>query len=271
LFINQWLFFGPIRQLMISRSTPLSLSLFWALSGLLLACTSAHPLAPSYLQEQSNALAVDSTLVPDAEVLAYIQPYKVQIDSIMKQVIGTAARELPKGEVESPLGNFVADLIEESTRAYTETEVDMGLISTGGVRIPLPQGALTRGDIFELMPFENQILVLELTGEQTLRLFEHAARVKNLAISNSRMLVKGGVIESITIGGQPFDPAKTYRLATSDYLAGGGDHLVMLKEARVVERTDLLLRDAIVAKIEALAAAGQAVDAQVEGRIILQN
>jgi 2',3'-cyclic-nucleotide 2'-phosphodiesterase (5'-nucleotidase family) len=250
---------------------PLHFYLFCILSSLLLACSSSQPLAPSYLQEQPNALAVDSMLVADAAVLAYIQPYKVQIDSFMKQVIGSAARELPKGEIESPLGNFVADLIEEAARAQSELEVDMGLISTGGVRIPLPKGPLTRGDIFELMPFENQILVLELSGEQTLRLFEHAARVKNLAISNSRLLVKEGKVESITIGDQPFDAAKTYRLATSDYLAGGGDHLVMLKEARVADRTELLLRDAIVAKIEALAAAGQAVDARVEGRIIIND
>ncbi|EMR01322.1 5'-nucleotidase C-terminal domain-containing protein [Cesiribacter andamanensis] len=255
---------------MPNRSRPLPLIFLWLASSLLLSCGGSQVLAPQYVAEQPNALAVDSLLQPDAATLAYIQPYKLQIDSLMNQVIGQAARELPKGEIESPLGNFVADLIEESVRASSSAGVDMGVITTGGVRIPLPKGPLTRGDIFELMPFENMLQVLELSGEQTLRLFEHAARVKNLAISNSQLLVRGGQIERITIGGKPFDPAKTYRIATSDYLAGGGDHLGMLKEARVLEYTDILLRDAIVAKIQALQAQGLAVDARVEGRVIIE-
>jgi hypothetical protein len=72
--------------------------------------------------------------------------------------------------------------------------------------------------------------------------------------------------QAILIGGQPLDPARTYTIAISDYLAGGGDHMEFLKAA-TARHTGLLLRTAIIDHIKALTAAGQPVTAKVEGRV----
>lgn len=233
------------------------------------ACASVTQV--NYSGQESGAIPVDSLLMPDEEVAALIVPYKEKLAKEMDEVIGVAARELTKGEVESTLGNFVADLIEEKAEQHAGFEVDMGAITTGGLRVPLPEGPIRLRDIYELMPFENMVWVLELTGEQTLQLFHYATRQKNLALSGSKLVVEEGKPVLIEINGEVFDPEKKYTLAISDYLANGGDNLFFLKDAKRLLQLDVKLRDIIVEKVADLEAAGEKVDAEIEGRIVIKQ
>lgn len=221
--------------------------------------------------QQSQAVQVDSLIVPDAEVLTLIAPYKEQLDAEINRVVGRARYELNKGPVESALGNFVADLTEEKASEYADMEVDMGAITIGGIRVPIAEGPVRVSDIFELMPFENLVWILELSPEQTRQLFAYAAERKNIAISSSKLLVANDEPFHIEINGQTFDPERTYTLAVSDYLANGGDDMGFLTEARVVRKLDVKLRDMIMEKIEEEEAAGRAIEARVEGRVEIKE
>ena len=221
--------------------------------------------------EEAGAMQVDSAIVPNPEMVEIILPYKAKLDEKMDEVIGRAAVELVKGPVESPLGNFVADLIEEKAEEHSGVAVDMGAITTGGLRVPVPEGPIRLQEIYELMPFENMIWILELNGEQTRELFAYAAERENLAISNSKLVVAGDEVVHIEIGGQTFNPDRTYTLAISDYLANGGDDLFFLKEARVLEKLEVKQRDAIIDKVAEEEAAGRAIEAEVEGRVVIKE
>lgn len=251
-------------QHLLKRLRPLTLG--GVLGLCLLSCGSSR-LAPEYVASAPTAIAVDSLIEEDPTVVAYIQPYKEELDARMDSIIGFAAHELQKEQVESALGNFVADLTREAAQQVTDFPVDMGLVTIGGLRIALPAGPIRIGDIFELMPFENKIVVLELTGEQTRQLLEFTAQQQIVALSNTKVVVQDGALASAVIGGEPFDPSRNYTVATSDYLAGGGDKMSFLREAALANRTDLLLRTAIVNKIMALQQQGQKIDARIEGRV----
>src|SRR5690606_6510040 len=109
---------------------------------------------------------------------ALIAPYRQQVTSKMSEVIGTATTELGKAEYESPLGNFVVDLMLQQTNMIMSEPVDMAQSTNGGLRVPLPAGPINVGNIFELMPFENELVVLTLDGPTTQELFDFAARTR---------------------------------------------------------------------------------------------
>lgn len=219
----------------------------------------------------SAAIPVDSLVAADPEMLAFIDPFKENMAKEMDGIIGYAARELVKEPVESSLGNFVADLLAEKGEEYAGIVVDMGGITTGGLRAPVPQGPIRLRDIYELMPFENTVKVLELTGEQTLQLFQYAASTQNIALSGTKLLVENGRPAKIEIRGKPFDPAKKYTLAISDYLANGGDKMTFLKEAKRLAVPEIKLRDIIIEKVTELQAQDREIDAQIEGRVVVKE
>lgn len=220
---------------------------------------------------QASPVQVDSLIAPDAAAVALIAPYKSQLDAEINRVVGRARYELKKGPVESALGNFVADLTEEKASQYAGMEVDMGAVTIGGLRVPISAGAIRVSHLFELMPFENTVWILELSPEQTRQLFAYAAERKNIAISSSKLLVANDEPVHIEINGHTLDPERTYTLAISDYLATGGDDMSFLKNARVLRKLDVKMRDIIMEKVEEEAAAGRAIEAQVEGRIEIKE
>ena len=233
------------------------------------ACASGTHL--HYSEQESGAVVVDSLVMPDEEIAAIIAPYRESLTHEMNEIVGYAAKELTKGEVESTLGNFVADLTEEKAEAYAGFDIDMGAVTIGGLRVPIPEGPVRLRDMYELMPFENMVWVLELNGEQALQLFRYAAGQKTLALSGSEIVVENGEPVFIEVNGQPFDPERKYTLAISDYLANGGDQMSFLKDAKRLLKLDVKYRDIIIEKVADLEAAGEKVDAEIEGRIIVKE
>lgn len=212
-------------------------------------------------------LPVNAAVATDAATEAAIIPYRQQVEQRMSEVIGNAPTELKANAIESTLGNFVADLQRSQAADLLGRPIDMGLMTRGGLRYIIPQGKITVGDVFELMPFENELLVLTLSGATVEKLFQFGANKQILALSNASFTIQNGQATDIVIGGKPFDKQQNYTLAISDYLANGGDNLEFLKEAIQKEKAGILLRDAIIKHIQQLTAQGKPVEARVEGRV----
>lgn len=131
---------------------------------------------------------------------------------------------------ESPLGVLLADLIRSGAERATGEHVDFAFQNGGGIRNELPAGPLTYGNLFEVLPFDNRLALLRLTGANLLDLYE-----RNLQGSHGVMVPSGLTVDASCAGsklvvtlrgtdGKPLALRKTYTIAVSDFLASGGDN-----------------------------------------------
>ena len=253
------------------RVFPLRIVLLSLVLSLATACQRTWHPQPKL---QKSLLAVSDKIAADPAAEQTIAPYRQQVTTRMAEVLGVAPQPLEKLPVESPVGNFVADLQRTQAEKLVGRPVDIGLMTSGGIRTPLKQGNLTMGDVFELMPFENELQVITVTGLALQQLLNYATQPhiykeagKVISTSNVTYSIKNNQPQEVFIGGQPLDSTKTYTIALSDYLANGGDNLGFLKNPIKTEKTGALLRDIIVKEIRERTAQGKPVEAKVEGRV----
>lgn len=236
---------------------------------LLMALVQCLPSTSSVLQPSYQLLPVNDTYTPDSLTEVTIGPYREQLAEQMDVVIGHSKKWLVEGEVESLLGNFVADaILLQSSRHYPD-KIHMSVINNSGLRAPIPEGPIKISNIYELMPFENLLYILELDGSQTQSLFNLLARDKRASVANSVVIIENNKPTKVFIDGAPFREEERYVLAVSDYLAQGGSGMEFLKQAKVLATFEVKIRDLIIEYIKQLAADGVAIDAEIEGRVQL--
>jgi 2',3'-cyclic-nucleotide 2'-phosphodiesterase (5'-nucleotidase family) len=227
---------------------------------------------PSVYQVRSSQVSfqeTNATLSEDAEANQIIAPYKKQLDAQMNQIIGYSEKELTISRKmnETLLGNLVADMTVQKARTLKK-EVAFGFVTFGGLRTNLPAGAIKVSDVFELMPFENELVLLEVDGKIVKTLFEYLAKTRNMAISNSKVFIENGNIKDVLIDDEPIDEKKTYWIATSDYLANGGDNLHFLSQRTNTISTNVKIRDMIIESIKETHKQGKKIDATVGNRVL---
>lgn len=178
-----------------------------------------------------------------------VAPFRDQLSERTSEVIGTATAALTRSRGwESSLGNFAADAMLAVVQQHTDRPVHMALTNNGGLRIPnVGPGAITVGTIYELMPFDNMLTILDFTGVQVDTLAQQLARRNGEPIAGFSFTVNPATRQAtnIRVGDVPLDPAQTYRLVTSDYLANGGGVSVLQSEVPR-EELPVFLRDAFI-------------------------
>lgn len=183
----------------------------------------------------------------DKDIDKMIAPYKSQLDAQMNDVIAINPEEMTKRRPSSVLGNWFSDaLLEESSRIYG-VDIDMAMQNYGGIRVPaLAKGKVTVGNIYELMPFDNKLVILELDGKTTKMLLDRVAEKGGWPVSKTLSLdIQGDKATNIMIKGEPFDIDKTYTVALADYIANGGDNCFFLADSKRTDK-DILIRDIII-------------------------
>ena len=165
-----------------------------------------------------------------------LSSYKNQIQNQMNEVISTCSIEMDVNSPEGLLGNFICDLTLFTTKTILKNEVDFCILNNGGFRTTLPKGEITVGKIFEIMPFDNQLVVLELDSDQMIDLLNFIkkksiisdSRKAGVPISGMRISILGGDISRVFIGLKELDSTKKYKVVTTNYLANGGDQMGFL-------------------------------------------
>ncbi|NNC83523.1 MAG: hypothetical protein HKN79_08095 [Flavobacteriales bacterium] len=207
----------------------------------------------------------------DALIESIIAPYRAELEGEMNTVLCQNEKALIKARPESGLGNFVSDLCLEQARALDPDPIDFGLFNHGGLRTALPQGDITVGKIFELMPFENELIVVELPYEQVMVMLDYLIARGGEPVADLRLHAMGDSIVDVTVQGQALEQ-RSYRVVTSDYLAGGGDRMVFLTEENRIDQKVLgmKIREAIMSHCRELGQEGKIIKADTDGRIILE-
>ena len=211
---------------------------------------------------------------PDAEAAKFIAPYQHKVDSIMGPVVGSVAHDMTRHRPESELSNLLSDILVWGGRQFNEQPV-FSVYNMGGIRADFAKGDINVGDVSEVAPFENKICFLTLTGEKVLELFQQIAHRGGEGVSHAvRMVItRDGKLKGVTLNGEPVDPAKSYRIATLDYLAEGNDQLVAFKSGTDVvapKAKENNVRYIIMDYFREMKAQGKVVESRVEGRCVVE-
>ena len=182
----------------------------------------------------------------DANLVKLLAPYKDSVNNSMNGVIATLQNTMEKRQPEGSLGNFVTDAQLIMGAEKFKRKVDLSIVNNGGIRLQeLTAGAITRGKIFELMPFDNELIMLTMSGKNVQQLLDTTSKKGGWPISGTTYTIENKKATNILIGGAPIDEFATYNVVLSDYLANGGDNLDFLKALPRVQK-GYLLRDAII-------------------------
>jgi 2',3'-cyclic-nucleotide 2'-phosphodiesterase (5'-nucleotidase family) len=216
----------------------------------------------------TEAIPVDSTAdcLQDASYLAHLTPIKENLEKEMNVVLGYAPEPLWVGEPECPMLNWATDALWEAAKKVYDGRVDVAIVNMGGMRCSWPAGVITRRNVFELMPFDNRLVVLTLKGEDVIELCRSFAQYGGQGVAGMQVKTEKGKLTDVTVAGKAVKPNATYTVATSDYLAGGTDHMDAL--ARYVDywNSDLLIRDLYVQAVRDQ----DTVRAAVDGRMSMK-
>lgn len=241
--------------------------------GMVSSCRSHYEVA----SVQRTRIIVDSRYdaQPDGAAADFLKPYKHMVDSAMGPVVGRSAKYMTATRPEGTLSNLLADIMVWAAKDYGE-QADLGVYNMGGVRADLPKGDVTYGDVLDIAPFENKIAFTTLSGSDLMALFRQMAAVGGEGVSHSVRLVitADEQLVSATVGGQPVDPARDYRIVTIDYLLGGNDKLDAFKRGRNVnspQEESNNSRYVIMNFFREMSKQGRLVDAEIEGRITVKK
>ena len=206
----------------------------------------------------------------DTAILQMLSPYRDSINKALNKVIGFATATLMKKQPESPLGNFLADAIKHQAELTFGRKVDAAFINPGGIRSFIPKGEITIGKMYELMPFDNLIVLQEVSGQVLKRFLDHTAASGGWPVNGITMLLRNRKAENVLVGGKPIEDSATYIIANSDYVAGGGDDTEMLRGIPQVSK-GYLMRDAFIDYIKQHTAQGKAITASIQNRVSYGN
>ena len=183
----------------------------------------------------------------DHSLDSVLAPYRTGVEEMMKRKIGKSAVELESDE--APLLNFLSDFVLARAGKLANGKADLALTNKGSIRCGLPKGDITQGQIITMQPFDNRVVVIELKGSDLADAFDVMARRDGDGVSNGVDVVfdpETDTCTSIIINGTPLDAGKTYKVATIDYLANGGDYMEPLTRGRKIARSDKILYNDLI-------------------------
>ena len=192
------------------------------------------------------------SLAKDAALVSMMAPYRDSVDRSMNAVVGYVEKALEKKQPQGSLGDFMVDALYQGGRVKFGIEPDLAVVNYGGIRLTqVPAGNMTRGKVFELMPFDNLLVLQQIKGDVLKQFLDHTAAAGGWPLAGVSMEIKDKKATNILIKGQPLNVSKTYNLINSDYVANGGDNAAMLK---VIPQKNIgyLMRDAIFDYIASL-------------------
>ena len=188
-----------------------------------------------YSINSSKHEVIEVKYAVDSNIIKIISPYKNKLDKEMNEVICYTKNDLIKGKPVSTLGNFICDLSLEKTNG----EANICVFNNGGLRDIISKGNITTRDIYKVMPFENELVILELNNSEYYNLLQYITERGGEPFGGTHIIEKKDTIIS------DLNNKDKIRVLTSDYLANGGDNMSFFINKKQ-KKLGIKLRDAII-------------------------
>lgn len=226
-------------------------SLFWLVPLLFFSCKQPNIAVSQVTGKEIN---IKSSIPADDSIQAFIAPYKKHIAQEMDSVLAFAPESLDKtnGELNSAIGNMMADAVMELANPVFKNRsgnsIDVVLLNYGGIRSSVSKGPITTRTAYELMPFENEVVVATLSGKAINDMISYLAEAHVAhPISGMQLILnQDNSVKKILIQGEPLEENKIYYVATNDYLYNGGDEMYFFSQAQNVMNLDYKIRNILI-------------------------
>ena len=238
--------------------------------------------APRDVKAHVTETLIDSSIPDDPAVDQMLAAYTPKVRAL-DTILGKLKGELRKGGMGAgSLGNFVADGMRAQASARLGKRIDLAIMNGGGLRRnTISEGELRARDIFELLPFENALVTLDLSGEQILKLLgvvvsgreaQSGARLTYMIKADKSSQLETAMLRDEQGRDQEIDPKATYTIVTIDYLVNvGGERYSVLREGRNTKPVGITLRDAIMDYVKSETAAAREIKPRLDERFILDR
>lgn len=238
------------------------LGLIWMMG---VSCSPTMSLAE--VKPQRN-IHISKDISEKKELTAVIAPYKQQLEQQMNQKIAHTSIALDRNGDNSSLGEVLVDFLHNGANAWMQEKafpkIDATILNIGGIRNNIAKGDILVKHIFEVMPFENEVVIVKIKGEDIPLIFEYYAQSqRNNPVSGLNIEVDNGKIIRGQINGEAPQKGREYYIATSDYLALGGDYMNFFAKGEMIA-TGVKLRDLFMKAFQ------EAREVQVKGDIRLK-
>ena len=188
-------------------------------------------------------------------IVTYVKPYSDNINKDLNSVLAYCpeTQDKSKGAWQSNIGNLLAEItFELGNPVFQKREnktIDICLLNHGGIRAVIPKGDVTTRTAFEVMPFENSLFIVGLTGKEIKTLVEYIIKEKKPhPLYGMKIYIdkSTSVINKIEINNEPLVENLIYYVGTSDYLANGGDNMTFFKESKIKFDMEYKLRNMMI-------------------------
>jgi len=203
---------------------------------------------------EGQRLEINDSLEGVPEIEDFIKPFRDHVNKGLDSTLAYAVDTYTKndGELNTAIGNFMADaVLEQSSPVFnsrTGNEIDIVMLNHGGIRAIISKGNVSARTAFQIMPFENSVVVTELKGTAVKDMVNYLVNAKRAhPISGLSIKVDNefNLIES-QVNGNEIDDNKIYYVATNDYLYNGGDNMAFFKESDTLHILDYKVRNALI-------------------------
>ncbi|HEY0066867.1 MAG TPA: 5'-nucleotidase C-terminal domain-containing protein [Flavisolibacter sp.] len=230
---------------------------------LLASCSTVYQ--PVKLQYEEYRITPQ--LPRDTALLNLTRVYRDSLEKSMNEVLGTFGQALEREQPSGSLNNFMTDVMLQMARQKMDPQVSVAFLNNGGIRLTqIAAGPITRGKVFELMPFDNLLLVQQVKGSVLQQVLDATAASGGWPVAGLTMEIQDKKAVNVLIGGQPLDPSRTYHITTTDYVINVDDQGKPLRNIPV-QNTGYLLRDAIIDYTRSLNAGGKNLPVSTEKRV----
>ena len=203
---------------------------------------------------EGKQIAITDTFSTNNNIESFIKPFRNRIKKDLDSILGYSAKTYTKddNELNTAIGNLMASIVfSEANPLFnkrTNKNIDAVVLNHGGIRATIPEGPITARTAYEVMPFENKIVIVGLKGKQVNDIVSYLVTRKRAHpfLGLKILLDKDYNLVEVSINGEKIDENKTYYIATSDYLYNNGDGMSFFKPNESFFNLDYKIRNAMI-------------------------
>jgi 2',3'-cyclic-nucleotide 2'-phosphodiesterase (5'-nucleotidase family) len=223
----------------------------------------------------AKQIKIDSSIVAIDSIDSFVTPYRKRINEVLDSTLAYSSKMLTKddGALNTSAGNLMADIVFSEVnpvfQSRTGNTIDFVLLNHGGIRSIISKGDVSARTAYEVMPFENSIVVVKLSGESILEMVDFLiASNRAHPIAGMQIIINNkNELQTLKIQGLPFNKNRNYFVATSNYLVTGGDNMGFFKKMLDSTDTNYLIRNAMIDYFKKV----DTINAQVDDRFYKIN